>query len=62
MDSSAILRGEQVPCEMEVYKTGDMFEQQIAEPVSWSKTVIFIGHIKCAVINRGSTYEQVLTY
>lgn len=41
MDSSAILRGEQMPCEIEVHKTGDMFKQQIAEPVSWSKNCDF---------------------
>lgn len=41
MDSYAILRGEQMPCEIEVYKIGDIFEQQIAEPVSWSKNCDF---------------------
>lgn len=30
-----------MPCEIEVYKTGDMFERQGAEPVSWSKNCDF---------------------
>lgn len=58
MDRSAILRGEQMLCEIEVYKIGDMFEQQTAEPVSWSKNC----DLECAATHGRSTYEQGLTY